>query len=72
MTYNNHLGGLGGHGSLQMASKVKFETSNQKYPDIHVHIASDSHLGGLQMTLEVKTDIKIEMSNLKYHSNHVL
>ena len=25
----------------------KIEVWNLKYPDIHVHIASDSHLGGL-------------------------
>ena len=37
-----------------MASKIsevkfdlRFEMSNLKYHGIHVHIASDSHLGGL-------------------------
>ena len=53
ITYTIHLGGLGGHGGLQMASiisEVKFDlrfaTSNLKYPDINVHIASDGHLRG--------------------------
>ena len=54
MTYNIHLDGLGSHGGLQTASMIsevkfdlRFEKSNLKYPDIHVHIASDGHLGGL-------------------------
>ena len=52
-----HLGGLRGLGGLQMTSEVnltsevifdnKIEVWNLKYPDIHVHIASDSHFGGL-------------------------
>ena len=90
ITYNIHLGGLGGHGGLQMAliiSEVKFDlrfdTSNLKYPDIHVHIASGGHLGGLrglgglQMTSEVNLtsevifDNKIEVWNLKYPDIHV-
>ena len=59
-----------------MISEVKFdlrlETSNLKYPDIHVHIASDGHLGGLrghcglQKTSEFKADLKIELSDLNY------
>ena len=55
-----------------MASKIsdvkfdlRFEMTNLNYHGIHVHIASDSHLGGLwghgglQMTSEVKADLKI-------------
>ena len=79
MTYNIHLGGIGGHGGLQMASMISevkfdhiFKGSNLKYPDIHLHIASDGHLGslwghcGLQITSEVKADLKMELSNLSY------
>ena len=64
-----------------MFSEVKFdprfETSNLKYPDIHVHIASGGHLGGLwglgglQMTSEVIFDNKIEVCNLKYPDIYV-
>ena len=53
IAYNSFLGGLGGHGSLQMpsiASEVKFdlrfEISNHIYPGFHVHVASYSHFGG--------------------------
>ena len=73
-----------------MASKIsdvkfdlRFDTSNFKYTDIHVHIASGGHLGGLrglgglQMTSEVNLtsevifDNKIEVWNLKYPDIHV-
>ena len=70
MTSNIHLGGLEGHGGLQMASFIsevkfdlRFETSSLKYPDIHVHIASGGHL---QKSSEVKADLKIELSDLNY------
>ena len=59
-----------------MISEVKFdlrlETSSLKHPDIHGHIASDGHLGGLggygghKMNSEVKADLKIELSDLNY------
>ena len=56
-----------------MASKIsevkldlRFEMSNLQYHGIHVHIASDSHLGGFQMTSDVKADLKIELSDLNY------
>ena len=70
---------LRGQGGLQIASvnsKVKFDLrfdiSNLDYPGIHAHIASNSHFGGLrghgdlQMTSEVKADLKIELSDLNY------
>ena len=41
------------------------ETSNLKYPGIHVHVASNSH-DGLHMTSEVTSDLKIELSDLDY------
>ena len=47
ITYNIHLGGLGGHGGNQMASIISEVKFDLKHPDIHVHIAFDSHLGGL-------------------------
>ena len=49
-----------------------FEISNLNYPGIYVHVASNSLLGGLwghdglQMTSEVTSDLKIELSDLNY------
>ena len=48
------------------------EVCNLIYPDVYGHIASDGHLGGLwgqcglQMTTEVKADLKIELNDLNY------
>ena len=49
---------------------IILDTTNLNYPGILVHVASDSHLGGilghdgLQMTLEVTSDLKIELGDL--------
>ena len=46
------------------------------WPRIHVHVASGGHFGGLwchgglQRTLEVKADLKIEFSDLNYLCCH--
>ena len=60
-----------------LASKFKFDLRidirNLNHPGVHVHFASDGHFGGygsLQMTSEVKTDFKIELSNLIYLYYH--
>ena len=54
IAYNNHFGGLWGHGGLKMASiasefefDLRFEVSNLNYPGIYVHIASNCQFGGL-------------------------
>ena len=48
---NSPLGGLWGHGGLQMTSEVtsglRFEISNLNYPGTYVHVVSNSRLGGL-------------------------
>ena len=64
-----------------MASNFKFDLRlkirNLHYPGIHVHVASNSHLGGLlghdglQMTSEVTSDLKIELSDLDHLCPHV-
>ena len=53
-------------------SNFIFEISNLNYPGIYVHVASNSHLGGLwgQMTSEVTSDLKIELSDLDYLGSH--
>ena len=77
---------LGGNGPIdERATVVEFslanfniilDTSNLNYPGIHVHVASNSHLGGLlghdglQMTSEVKADLKTELSDLNYECFH--
>ena len=43
---------------------VKFVISNLNYHEIHVHISPNSLFGGLQMTLEVTSDLKFELSGL--------
>ena len=54
----------------------KIEVWNLKYPDIHVHITSDCHVGGLwghcglQKTSEVKANLKIELSDLNFLCSH--
>ena len=56
---------------------VRLDISSLNYPDIHVHVASNSNLGGLlghdglQMTSEVTSDLKIELSDLDYLCFHV-
>ena len=51
---------------------LRFEFSNLNYPGTCVHVVSDSRLGGLwghdglQMTSEVTSDLKIELSDLNY------
>ena len=53
-----------------------FEISYLNYPGIYVHVASNSQLGGLwgydalQMTSEVVSDLKIELSDLNYPCSH--
>ena len=51
---------------------LRFEISNHNYPGIHVHIASNSLIGhgGLQTTSEVRSDLKIQLSDLDYICNH--
>ena len=55
---------------------VRLDISSLNYPDIHVHVASNSNLGGLlghdglQMTSEVTSDLKIELSDLDYLCFH--
>ena len=55
---------------------IILDTSNLNYPGIHVHVAFNSHLGGLlghdglQMTSEVTSDLKIELSDLNYPCSH--
>ena len=48
---SSNSGGLRSLSDLQTASEVKFELgfeiSNLDYPGIHMHITSNSHLGGL-------------------------
>ena len=48
--------------------ELRFEISNLDYPSTHVHIASNSLQGhwGLQMTSEVRSDLKIKFSDLDY------
>ena len=63
-----------------MAPNFKFalriEIRNLNYPGIHVHVAYNSHFGGfsghggLQMTSQVKADLKIELSDLSYLCCH--
>ena len=51
---------------------TRFEIGNPDYPGIHVHVASNSHFGGvwghgdLQMTSEVASDLGIELLDLHY------
>ena len=53
-----------------------FEISNLYYPGIYAHVASNNLLGGLgghdglQMSLEVKSDFKIELIDLNYLGVH--
>ena len=60
----------------QRSYDLRFDISNLDYPGIHAHIASNSHFGGLwghgdlQMTSEVKADLKIELSDLNYLCSH--
>ena len=59
-----------------MASEVKFDlrfdASNPNYPGIYMHIAWNSHYGGirghsgLHMTSEDTFDLKFELSGLNY------
>ena len=63
-----------------MASEVtfdlRFEISNLNYHGIHVHVAPNSHFGGLggqgglQTTLEVTYGLKIKLSDLNYLCCH--
>ena len=63
-----------------IASEVKFnlgfEISNLNYPGIHVHVAPNSHFGGLgghgglQTTSEVTSGLKIKLSDLNYLCCH--
>ena len=61
----------------QTSYDLRFEISNLDYPGIHVHIASNSHFGGLcgygglQMASEVTYGLKIELSDLDYLCFHV-
>ena len=63
-----------------MASGVKFSTrleiSDLNYPEIHVHIAHNSHFHGLDhcslvTASEVRSDLRIELSDLNYLCWHV-
>ena len=60
----------------QRSYDLRFDISNLDYPGIHAHIASNSHFGALwghgdlQMTSEVKADLKIELSDLNYLCSH--
>ena len=57
-----------------MASEVtfdlRFEISNLNYPGIHMHVAPNSHFGGLRghgglkTASEVTSDLKFELSDL--------
>ena len=71
----SHFGGL--WGNLKTASEafkakfyLRFDASNLNYPGIYLHIAWNSHYGGLwghsglQMTSEVTSDLKFELSGL--------
>ena len=55
---------LGGH--------IRIELSDLNYPFIHVHIVSNSHLGGLrgygglQLASEVTSDLGMELSDFDY------
>ena len=59
---------LGGH--------IRIELSDLNYPFIHVHIVSNSHLGGLrgygglQLASEVTSDLRMELSDLNYLCYH--
>ena len=74
---------LRGHYSLQTASMaseftfdLRFEISNLNYPGIHVHVAPNSHFGGLgghgslKTTSEVTSGLKIKLSDLNYLCCH--
>ena len=52
----------------QSSYDLRFEISNLDYPGTRVHIASESLRGhcGLQMTSEVRSDLKIQLSDLDY------
>ena len=50
ITYKGQIDGLRRHGGLQTASisqRLKFVISNLNYPEIHVHIGPNCHIGGL-------------------------
>ena len=55
-----------------IAWKDKFDLGNLNYPSINVHIANNSHFGGLwgrdslQMASEVKSDLWIQLNDLDY------
>ena len=70
VAFNNHFGGLWGHGNLQTASMasdinfdLRFEISNLHYPGNYVHVAFNNHFGdlwghdSLQMTSEIALDL---------------
>ena len=56
--------------ALEVEFDLRFDVKVLNYPDIHVHVASNSHFGGLwgrgvlQMTSEVAYDLKFELSGL--------
>ena len=60
-----------------MASNFKFDISNLKYPGIYVHVASNSHLGGLrgydslEMSPEVTYDPIFETFDFNYPCSQV-
>ena len=63
-----------------MASEVtfdlRFEISNLNYPGIHMHVAPNSHFGGLRgygglkTASEVTSHLGIELSDLNYICCH--
>ena len=60
----------------QRSYDLRFDISNLYYPSIYVHVASNSHFGGvwghggLQMTSEVTSDLGNELSDLNYLCTH--